>query len=93
MRCIPTHLKSTQTRVVGIITYEMTPYTFFIENPLLENKKYECISSVIVPTTHVYVHFKCVGMHLVCHYPYYPKATNICVRFICTNYASQMLVA
>ena len=31
-------LKSTQARVVGIITDEMHPYTFLIETPLLENK-------------------------------------------------------
>ena len=30
--------KSTQTRVVGIITDEMHPYTFFIETLLLENE-------------------------------------------------------
>ena len=84
--------KSAQTRVVGI-TYEMNPYTFFIETPLLENKKYGCISSVIIPTTLVCVHFKCVGMHLICYYPYYPKAINFCMRFICANYASQTLVA
>ena len=29
--------KSTQMRVVGIITDNMHPYTFFIETPLLEN--------------------------------------------------------
>ena len=29
--------KSTQTKVVGIITDEIHPYTFFIETPLLKN--------------------------------------------------------
>ena len=29
--------KSTQTRVVGIVTDEMHPYTFFIDTTLLEN--------------------------------------------------------
>ena len=30
--------KSTQTIVVGIVTDEMHPYTFFIETPLLKNE-------------------------------------------------------
>ena len=30
--------KSTKTRVVGMITDEIHPYTFFIETLLLENK-------------------------------------------------------
>ena len=29
--------KGTQTRVVGVITDQMHPYTFFIETLLLEN--------------------------------------------------------
>ena len=48
--------KSTQIRLVGIITDEMHPYTFFTETLLLENKK-GCILSVIIPTTLICVLF------------------------------------
>ena len=48
--------KSTQIRVVGIITDKIHPYTFF-ETLLLENCMQRCISSVIVPTTLVCVLF------------------------------------
>ena len=47
--------KSTQARVVGIITDEMHPYTLFIETLLLENKMQGCISSIIIHTTLVCV--------------------------------------
>ena len=49
--------KSTQTRVVEIITDKMHPYTFFIETLLLENWMQGCILSVIIPTTLVCVLF------------------------------------
>ena len=47
--------KSTQTRVVGIMTDEMYPYT--LETPLLENKMEGSIPFVIIPTTLVCVLF------------------------------------
>ena len=42
--------KSTQTRVVGIIT-EIHPYIFFTETQFPENKQQGCIPSVIIPIT------------------------------------------
>ena len=59
--------KSTQTRVVGTITNEIHPYTFFVETLLqftlapqqimYMKNVYGCISSVTVPTTLVCVLF------------------------------------
>ena len=46
--------KSAQTRVVGTITDEMHPYTFFIETLLLENKMWGCTLSVILLFLFVY---------------------------------------
>ena len=49
--------KNMQTRVVGIITDEMHPYILFSSNVVSMKNVWGCISSVIIPTTLVYILF------------------------------------